>query len=94
MIRFSVEDDNKQFVSIKPLDSTTTAEIIKHLQNKLPTITDDDIFGFDEREILINLYPAISTHYDFSGGKLKEVVNAISNAEVRTMAITVAAEYM
>lgn len=94
MIRFSVNDDNKQFLSIKPLDSTTTAEIIKHLQNKLPTITDNDIFDYDEREILINLYPAISTNYDFSGGKLKEVVGEISNAEVRTMAITVAAEYM
>ena len=94
MIRFSIADDNKQFVSIKPLDSKTTAEIIKHLQNKLPTITDNDIFDYDEREILINLYPAISKHYDFSGDKLKEVVKAIANAEVRTMALTVAAEYM
>ena len=93
MIRFSTADDNKQFLSIKPLDSTTTEEIIKHLQNKLPTITDNDIFDFDEREILINLYPAISTHYDFSGEKLKKVVKAVSNAEVRTMALTVAAEY-
>ena len=93
MIRLSVNDDNKQFVSIKPLDSATTEEIIKHLKNKLPTIADNDIFGFDEQEILINLYPAISTHYDFSGDKLKEVVKEISNAEVRTMALTVAAEY-
>lgn len=93
MIRFSVNDDNKQFVSIKPLDSTTTAEIIKHLKKQLPTITDNDIFDYDEREILINLYPAISAHYDFSGSKLREVVKAISNAEVRTMALTVAAEY-
>ena len=94
MIRFSVNDDNKQFISIKPLDSTTTSEIIKHLKKQLPTITDDDIFGFDEREILVNLYPAISTHYGFSGDKLREVVKAIANAEVRTMALTVAAEYM
>lgn len=93
MIRFGIEDDNKQFVSIKPLDSATTSEIIKHLKKQLPTITDNDIFGFDEQEILINLYPAISTHYDFSGDKLKEVVKEISNAEVRTMALTVAAEY-
>ena len=94
MIRFGIEDDNKQFVSIKPLDSTTTAGIIKHLKNKLPTITENDIFGYDEREILIKLYPAISTHYDFGGDKLKEVVKAVSNAEVRTMALTLAAEYI
>lgn len=93
MIRFSLNDDNKQFVSIKPLDSKTTAEIIEHLKNRLPTITDNDIFGYDEKEILVNLYPAMSTHYDFGGDKLKEVVKAISNAEVRTMALTVAAEY-
>lgn len=81
MIKFSNADDNKQFVAIIPNDDTGTNKIITHIIDKHPTIA-GNIHAYDAEEILLNLYNAAVSPYDFSLSKLKSTVAEISAADV------------
>ena len=91
MIKFSNADDNKQFVTIIPNDDTGTNKIITHIIDKHPTIA-GNIYAYDAEEILLNLYNAAVSPYDFSLSELKNTVAEISAADVCPLVVDMETE--
>ena len=86
MIKFFNTDDNKQFISIQPKDGTDTNTIIAYIIHKHPTI-EGNIYASDTDEILINLYDAADSHYDFSLNELRNTVTDISTSDIHIITV-------
>lgn len=86
MIKFFNTDDNKQFISIQPKDGTDTNKIIAYIIDKHPTI-EGNIYASDTEEILINLYDAADSHYDFSLNELRNTVSEISTSDIHIITV-------
>ncbi len=79
MIKFTEQDNNKQFISIEIKDNTPTETISENLKNKYPALQQANII-FDDSEILIEIDNNIN--YGFSLNELREYIKTNAAATV------------
>lgn len=79
MIKFTEQDNNKQFISIEVKDNTPTETITENLKNTYAALQQANIF-FDNSEIIIEIDNNIS--YGFSLNELKQHIETIAAATV------------
>lgn len=79
MIKFTEQDNNKQFISIAVKDNTPTETINENLKNKYAALQQANII-FDDSEILIKIDNNIN--YGFSLNELREYIKTVAAATV------------
>ena len=79
MIKFTNEDNNKQFISIEIKDGKTTATICERLKEKFSALQHANIIS-DDTEILIEIDNNIN--YMFSLNEFKKYIETITAANV------------
>lgn len=79
MIKFTTEDNNKQFICIDVKDNTPTKAILESIKNNYSALHQVNIIS-DDTEILIEIDNNIN--YGFSLNELREYIKHIAAATV------------
>ena len=79
MIKFSNQDNNRQFIEITIKDNTPTGTIIENIKNTYSPLQQANTI-FDESKILIEINNSVD--YGFSLNELREYIKTIIAATV------------
>ena len=79
MIKFTNEDNNRQFIEITIKDNTPTGTIIENIKNTYSALQQANII-FDNSEIIIEIFN--NFNYGFSLNELREYIKTITTATI------------
>lgn len=79
MIKFTEQDNDRQFISIKVNDDTPTKTIFENIKNTYSALQQANTI-FDESEILIEIDNSVD--YGFSLNELREYIKTITTATI------------
>lgn len=79
MIKFTNEDNNRQFIEITIKDNTPTGTIIENIKNTYSALQQANII-FDNSEIIIEIFN--NFNYGFSLNELREYIKIITTATI------------
>ena len=84
MIKFSRNEDNKQFISISIEDGTDTKKIFDYIFGIYPIVC-DYLHKMDDEEILISLENGVA--YGFSLNALRSTIAEVAKANIYTFCV-------
>ena len=84
MIKFTNEDNNRQFIEITIKDNTPTGTIIENIKNTYSALQQANII-FDNSEIIIEIFN--NFNYGFSLNELREYIKTITTATITLFSV-------